>query len=190
MKSELKKIILIDQDGPLADFETGFQKEWKGRFPNLPIVSKQERKHFKVHEDYPKKLKSKVESIYSQPGFFLGLPPNRNGILAIQKLGLLGHKVFICTSPLQKNRHCFDEKYSWVKKYIGVEFAKNLIITEDKTLISGDVLIDDKPEIDGEKKPTWKHILFDATYNRHITDKKRIKNDWSNWESVLSSFVK
>lgn len=31
-------IILLDQDGPLADFEGGFLKQWRAKFPNGSIL--------------------------------------------------------------------------------------------------------------------------------------------------------
>ena len=38
----------------------------------------------------------------------------------------------------------------------------------DKTLVRGDVLIDDKPHVTGSNAPTWQHLLYDAPYNRDI----------------------
>jgi len=54
---------------------------------------------------------------------------------------------------------------------------------KDKTLIIGDILIDDKPEIKGISTPNWEHIIFDQPYNKNITNKKRI--NWDNFKEVL-----
>lgn len=40
-----------------------------------------------------------------------------------------------------------------------------MIMTHDKTLVQGLVLVDDKPVITGALTPTWRHIIFDASYN-------------------------
>jgi len=50
--------------------------------------------------------------------------------------------------------------------------------------VQGDLLIDDKPLIQGAVRPCWKHILFDAPYNRDVADRPRI--NWSNWRNVLA----
>ncbi|MCT7149596.1 hypothetical protein M1196_23400, partial [Salmonella enterica subsp. enterica serovar Oranienburg] len=63
-----------------------------------------------------------------------------------------------------------------------------MIITTDKTLVRGDILIDDKPVISGELPEystgtnharSWEHVIFDQSYNRHITNRRRIL-DWGD----------
>ena len=39
---------------------------------------------------------------------------------------------------------CPAVEYAWVSEHLGAEWMKRLIITCDKTLIHGDLLIDDK----------------------------------------------
>jgi 5'-nucleotidase len=92
--------------------------------------------------------------------------------------------VRICSSPLSQFENCVAEKYLWVERHLGREATNRLILTKDKTLVHGDLLIDDKPAIEGAMKPRWKHILFDAPYNREVADRPRIT--WKNWRSVLA----
>ena len=61
----------------------------------------------------------------------------------------MGHEVFICTAPLTNYENSVLEKYKWVEKNFGHEWIKKIILTKDKTLIKGDILIDDNPEIFG-----------------------------------------
>lgn len=42
---------------------------------------------------------------------------------------------------------CFQ--YAWVERHLGPEFLDKVILTRDKTIVSGDILIDDKPDILG-----------------------------------------
>ncbi len=179
-------IILIDQDGPLADFEdavrTGYE-EFGGTKSSL--VEYRDRKNFYVAEDYPKHLRSLVSSIYHAPGFFRNLKRidgARDAILAMLEDG---HDVRICTSPLTEYRHCVTEKFEWVERHFGLEFTKRIIITKDKTIVRGDYLIDDKPEIIGAlRDPTWKHVVYDCPYNKNAKSKIRLTN-WSEWKRVL-----
>ena len=39
------------------------------------------------------------------------------------------------------------EKYQWVEKYLGKSAVSQLMLTKDKTIVHGDILIDDKPMI-------------------------------------------
>lgn len=179
-----KKIILIDQDGPLADFEKGFLCAIKKENPEIkPTTSK----NFEVYENFPPEFKNKIEKIYRKRGFFKSLPPVKNGIKAIKEIEKLGYDVFICTSPLRNHKYCVMEKLEWIEKYLGKEFTNKVIFTRDKTVIKGTILIDDKPKIHGKiKKPNWEHIIFDAPYNKDINNKRRLKRDWSNWKKIIT----
>ena len=176
-------IILIDQDSTLADWESGFLDNWKKDHPNEISIAIEKRTQFETCLDYPEHLRDKVESTYHAPGFFLNLKPILGAIEAVRKMIRLGHHVFICTAPLFTYEYCIVEKYQWVEKYLGRDFTKRIIMTKDKTLIHGDILIDDKPEIIGVMKPTWQHVLFEAPYNRNRADGRKIIN-WSNWREV------
>ena len=179
-----KKIILIDMDGVLADFEKGFLEAWKRKFPLHPHVPVEERKTFYLMENYPGGLEKEIESIFSAPGFFENLNIIPGGKEALAKMQALGHEVFICTSPISKYENCILEKYHWVSKNLGYEWTKRMIVTKDKTLVFGDILIDDRPQHLGLRKPAWKYVLFDAPFNKHI--KTRLRVTWQNWEKVLN----
>ena len=177
-------IILLDQDGVLADFEHAFIASWRQRHPDIAPVEFAARKSFYLREDYAPELRAQAEAIYTAPGFIRDLPPVPGAIAAYQELLALGMDVRICTSPLSQFENCVAEKYLWVEKHLGREATNRLILTKDKTLIQGQLLIDDKPQISGAAQPQWRHILFDAPYNRQVTDRPRL--DWSNWRNVLA----
>lgn len=179
-------MILVDQDGPLANFEGSFLKNWQNSFPKELFIPLEERTTFYMQEQYPTHLTEKVHSIYSSPGFFRNLEPTKGAIEAIKELVKLGHDVRICTSPLSRYEHCVLEKFEWVEKHLGRQFTKRIILTKDKTMVRGDLLIDDKPEITGVFEPTWEHIVFDYPYNKHIKEKRRLS--WDNWEKIIKEF--
>lgn len=52
-------------------------------------------------------------------------------------------------------------QYAWVEKHLGYDFLEQVILTRDKTLIAGDLLIDDKPDILGENtRYVCAHAVF------------------------------
>ena len=97
-----KKVILIDMDGVLANFEAGFLAAWRKKFPHHPHIPLSERKSFYLEEDYPDGLGKDIESIFSAPGFFQNLNIISGSKEALTKMESLGHEVFICTSPFSK----------------------------------------------------------------------------------------
>lgn len=173
-------IIFIDLDGVLADFGKGFTYAWRKKFPQEPL---QKRRSFYLTEDYPFKLNKKIQRIYCAKSFFLNLPLIRGSKKALKEIEALGHDVRICTSFISRNTYCLYEKQQWIERHFGHEYVKKALFVKDKTLIKGDLLIDDKPEITGLRAPEWEHIIFDAPYNRHIKNKKRIT--WKTWKKIL-----
>ena len=175
-------IILLDQDNVLADFEEGFRIAWARVHPDIPPVAEPDRKSFQVRDDYPTRLQPKVDAIIQSRGFYRHLPPVRGAVHAVNQLLAEGIEVFICTSPLSQYQNCVLEKYEWVDEHLGSEFTKQVILTRDKTLVQGDVLVDDKPEIRGVAASHWRHVLFDQNCNRHFPGPRVT---WSNWREVL-----
>ena len=175
--------ILVDMDGVLADFEQGFWDGWQALYPHLPAIPVAERRQAFVQDDYPAHLRPQVLAVFHRPGFFRDLPAVAGGRLALEAMRRRGLDVWICTTPLVDYRHCVLEKYEWVETHLGAAWTERLILTRDKTLIRADVLIDDRPHLDGVDSPTWEHILYDQPYNRHVTGQRRLT--WANWQAVL-----
>lgn len=178
-----KKIVLIDMDGVIVDFEVYFLKCFMVKYPELEYIPVKDRRQFYARDDYHSDFTPLIHSIFESKGFFLEIPPIEGALEAIKILAVK-NEVFICTAPYFSSEHCVGEKFEWVRKYLGEKWLAHTIISKDKTLVRGDYLIDDKPIITGVKRPTWEHIIFDAPYNREIKDKRRIVN-WQTIYDVL-----
>ncbi len=179
-------IILVDQDQVLADFERGFTREWLDKkHPEWPFVPPDARKSFYIKDDYPEEYHREIERVCIKEGFYRSLPVISGAVEALHEMVDHRFQVFICTAPMTKNPYCASEKLEWITEHFGVEFRKNTIITDDKTLIHGDALIDDKSEIKGIRKPSWEHILFTSHLNKHINDHRRRIRRWSEWKDIL-----
>ncbi|KAK1330840.1 hypothetical protein QTO34_008778 [Cnephaeus nilssonii] len=187
--------VLVDMDGVLADFEGGLLRAFRRRFPEEPHVPLDQRRGFFAREQYRAlrpDLADKVASVYETPGFFLGLEPIPGALEAMQEMHAMHDtEVFICTSPLMKYEHCVGEKFSWVDKHLGPQFVERTIVTRDKTVILGDLLIDDKDTILGnEETPAWEHILFTCCHNQHLAlapPKRRLLSWSDDWREIIES---
>lgn len=174
--------ILVDMDGVIADFDGEFLQRWRTRHPDKVYYPLEQRTLFYVKDQYPDELKPLVAEILLEPNFFRDMMPMEGAIESLREMQSLGMDVFICSSPLTTYQNCVREKYEWVEHMLGADWVKKLILTKDKTLVRGDYLIDDKPQITGADTPTWEHILYDRPYNSNI-DKRRLT--WKNWKDVL-----
>jgi len=176
-------LILIDQDGVLADFERAFHTAWQRAGHDFPAVALERRTSLHVRDDYPQALYGEVEAIYTAPGFYRDLPAIAGALDGMRELLEAGHDVRICTAPLNQYRNCVAEKFEWVEQHLGPGFVDRIILTKDKTVVHGDILVDDNPDIRGSRRPDWRQVLFDQPYNRHL---HMPRMSWASWREALA----
>ena len=164
--------ILVDQDGVLADFDTHFYNMWKKLYPYRQHLPKEQRVTYYIDLLYPKKYKIDIIRIMRAKGFFRNIPIIAGAKEALEWLIEQGHEVYICTRPMARSNYCVQEKYEWAKQHLGEYWAGRMLFARDKTLHDADILIDDKPDITGNKQPTWEQVLFHAAYNAHLNKKR------------------
>lgn len=134
----------------------------------------------------------KAISIWESENFFFDLEPLPGAVEAVKQMANLeSTDVFICTSPIKMYKYCPFEKYAWVEKHFGPDFLEQMVLTRDKTVVSADLLIDDRVDITGaEPNPSWEHVLFTACHNRHtqLQPPSRRLHSWADdWRAILDS---
>jgi len=178
---------LVDADHVIFDWETAFVTAMRKRHP-----------HIKMFDVGTRTLADKpyIDSIYNTPevqdvlsmeGLYYHMPLIDGVKDALEEMAV-EHEVFICTAPASRNKTCASEKLNAIEDHLGLEWRDNTIITKRKWLINGDVLIDDKLDIDGSERASWSHIVFDRSFNRDGSDKPRIV-DWK-WRNVVEMVLK
>jgi 5'-nucleotidase len=127
--------------------------------------------------DFDKAHKAALEKNPTQPypqsqlGFFLNLEPINYAVYSVVELQK-NFDVYFLTAPSTKNPLCYMEKRMSIEKWFGFEACKKLIICENKSLVKGHYLIDDRDnshkqsEFEGElihfntpKFPNWFSVL-------------------------------
>lgn len=111
-------IVYIDMDDVLCDYSIAFNNAIK----ETPSIA------------FPQ----------SQYGFYANLVPITGAIESVHKL-INSEKFdpYILTAPSTRNPFSYTEKRVWIEKYFGIEFTEKLIISPNKGLLKGDILIDD-----------------------------------------------
>ena len=152
----MRKILHIDLDGVVADFEKGRREHPLGNVT--------------PYKGRPDKL----------PGIYENLTPIQYSIESVNKLlnSNLFEVYFLSTAPWD-NPDAWTHKRLWIAKYFDEKIIrKKLILCHHKHLMIGDYLIDDRrfngaSEFTGEwihfgseKFPNWNSVL------------KYLKNDW------------
>jgi 5'-nucleotidase len=107
---------------------------------------------------------------WSQPGFFLDLDPLPLAIESVKSLSL-DFDVWFLSRPSFKNTNSYTEKAEWIKKHLGYEMQKKLILCGNKSLLKGKILVDDSDNALQDK--------FEGVWIRIGTDQ------YPNWDSVM-----
>lgn len=136
--------ILIDMDGVLCDYQTKFV-EWRFKYPEIKFPQADIR-------------------------FWQELEPMLGAIDAVRSI-MKYHEVYFATAPSYLNAMCYTGKRMWIETYFGLEACKNLILCHDKSMLKGDVLIDDNLYTNGQDQFEGAVILHD------------------NWEQTLKMLV-
>ena len=132
----MKKIIYIDMDNVLVDFKTGIEK---------------------LDENTIKKYEDHLDDV---PGIFSLMEPMSGAIEAFITLSSSDkYDVYILSTAPWENNTAWSDKLDWVKKYLGDNAHKRLILSHHKNLNSGDYLIDDRTR-NGADKFVGEHIHF------------------------------
>ena len=121
--------------------------------------------------------------------FFSSLEPVEGARDALISLQHSGAEVMICSSVPWGSQTGASEKIWWVRKFLGRRFTERVILTNDKTVVGGTILVDDKPVVTGLRKhPTWQQVYFDRPYNTVAAggnpEISRI-HSWAEWPSIL-----
>ena len=177
-------LILLDQDGPLADFDAALDQVLVelGHDPTELVATEWDYTN-DVTRHFGPDAAAALDAARLAPGFFRQLPVTPGAHEAVERLLEAGCEVAVCTAPSLANPTCASDKLWWIERHFPA-LCERVIITIDKTWVHGDVLVDDKPVVTGSLTPTWSHLRFASKGTDHLDDGLEIA-DWTEWQSVL-----
>ena len=142
----MKKIVYVDMDGVLVDFNSG-----------VDSLTFQEALEY--------------EGMYDKmPGIFSRMFPMPGALDAFKRLSEK-YDVYILSTAPWGNASAWSDKYEWVEGNLGSAATKRLILSHNNNLNMGDYLIDDRTangagEFQGEhihfgkgEFPDWESVL-------------------------------
>lgn len=193
-----RPIVLLDCDGPLADFTGAYLQAFEeetGLKATLEDVTgwhihscdffENAAREMKIK---PSELRKRCDAHVSRPGFCYAIRPYDYAISRVSRLQEMA-EVIVVTSPWDSSPTWMHERTLWLKKHYGVP-RTHVIHAAQKHLIWGDVFVDDKPEHVDAWHERWgvvsdrgrgRAVLFDMHHNRSLNHPLR-----GSWEHVIA----
>lgn len=161
-----QSIVLVDLDGVCAGFDSHF---WDRSVENgwefdIDHPSKQTKRYFTDH--IPNKHhRNAARKMVDDSRWFRDLPVIPGAQEGLEELWRCC-ELWLCSKPLDADPFCMSDKQAWVKKHFP-KLADRLILTGDKSLIVGDLLLDDAPKTKWFQRAQWTPVIYTQPFNSH-----------------------
>jgi 5'(3')-deoxyribonucleotidase len=185
----MQHTILLDVDGVLADFLGVFLKIASDACERT--FTKEDVTDWNLFKILPEDRRDLIKGVTCEKGFCEKLPiieGSHDGLKVLRNFG----DVYAVTSPWDDSESWCHERTKWLAKHLDFN-PRDVIYAHKKSLVKGDVLIDDNASTVFEwvaKNPEGFGLIWDAPYNRKLEESDRIRRVF-NWKdvSLVLSFV-
>ncbi len=170
----MKPVVLLDCDGPLADFGQAYLDAlWveTGASHSPREVDRWDMHNCEFFVELSQRfehLRRRVDAHVIKPGFCDGIDVAHGAKAAVAKLVEVAD-VYVVTSPWDSSPTWMHERTRWVAKHFPEIGRRRVIHAAQKHLIRGDIFVDDKPSHIEEWTRHWPNgaaVLFDMHHNR------------------------
>lgn len=165
-----KPVLLIDVDGVLADFVGSVladTRDLKFTFDRTQV-----RNFYDVFDLLPVHIRNQCYDRISTVGWCEKIEPYEGAKAFMQRINSSSREVYACTTPWATSEHWLQERRKWLYQHVGLQ-ATRIISCHDKTLVRGDVLVEDKAEnviAWAGVNPDSLGILIDQPWNASFTE--------------------
>jgi 5'(3')-deoxyribonucleotidase len=175
MTDQKTPVLLLDMDGPIAGFDLGLWELCKALDVEMDIIDLDDpnRKYYMTENMVDPDDAAMVRHVINTTHFFRNLPVTPGALEGVREL-MEVFDVWVCTKPLDANRYCRDDKMYWIKENFP-DLHNKVIMAPKKSMVIGDILLDDAPAVSCIPANSWRPVVFTDTFN--ISHK-----DWGSLE--------
>lgn len=183
-----KPVLLLDMDGPLANFDLAFWNMCQNHGFELNITSLKDpnRKRFMTENIIDPAQAMAARTIVNTSRWFIDLPVTIGALEGVQTL-MEHFDVWVCTKPLEVNPWCRDDKGAWLRMYFP-DLEHKMILAPKKSMVVGDILLDDAPAHGCIPNAVWTPVVFPDTFNGLGSEWEKLPT-WT-WGDPLENLFK
>lgn len=178
-----KPTLLLDMDGPLAGFDAALWSFCMSYRIEMDITGLDDpnRKYYMTENMVNQKDRSLVRYMIDKSSFFRTLPVTpgaKEGVIRLME----HFDVWVCTKPLDSSRSGRSDKMFWIERNFPNLYTK-VIMAPKKSMVVGDILLDDAPALDCIDQAVWKPVVFKDTFNGEKSNWAHLPH-WSWGDSI------
>jgi len=164
-------IILCDVDGVVADLLSEWVRRYNAKYDD--DLSPEDITEWDMHRNVKPECGTDIHNFLRMPNLYSMVEPIPGALEGIQELRRRGHRVVFVTAAVVGS---MDQKARWLKRHGFLTDLNDLIVAQDKSLVQGQVLIDDGAH-NIETFPGYA-LLYKAPHNEQFVWPFRA-DDWA-----------
>ena len=177
--------ILVDIDDTIEDL-IGAWCAWLNSHYSTDVLPDQITQ-WDMHMAFPTLSHNQIYAPLDRLDFWQTVKPRKDAMKYLKKLYDWGYDIYLCTSTSYKNVAIKYEKI--VQKYFPYIDWEHIIVAGDKTMIKGDIMVDDG--IHNLLGGDYLKILMSLPHNKFFDAKEngviRV-SDWSEATDIITSY--
>ena len=128
-----------------------------------------------------------LRSCMRYPDFYKELDEIEGAVRGMKKLVDAGHDVIIATAVPKCAGIAYHGKLEWIRKHMPWFKLENFVAIQRKSLLSGDILLDDGPHNIKQWLDTGRQaVVFDAPWNKEQKATARVKH-WNEFIAYVNN---
>lgn len=137
-----------------------------------------EQTHRFLTGHFPRRQANSIRWHIDNAHWFRDLPVTAGAQEGVQEMLDVGWDVWVCTKPLEANVWCRDDKAAWLREHFPMIPEPRLILASDKSMILGDILLDDAIKPSWVPRAHWAPVTFLRPFNGPGTE-HHFGYDWT-----------
>lgn len=180
--------IIVDQDEVICKFVDRILEYWNE--DKHTSVMREDIKDWRMETTLGQGSEDFIRSMMRYQELMRDLQPVEGAIYGMKKLIDSGHDVVIATAVPRCAGIVYNGKLEWLRRNMPWFDLKNFVAIHRKSLLQGDILLDDGPhniqEWTASARPA---VVFDAPWNKSCKAPHRVKH-WNEFLKLVEQLSK
>jgi len=176
--------ILLDMDGVLADLDGKLFRDTASVIQWPEEALKRNRRYC---TDYLEEREARiVRDHIESTRFFRTLPVISGARQGVRELERMGFDLWVVSKPLPADYFSPSDKVAWIKDHFPT-LARKVILTQDKSLVDGTILLDDAIKTREAAVASWAPVHYAYPHNSH---KEGYRFTWHYGAGTLANITR